>query len=87
MQPILGLPNCSELQLIRRVDAVITSNNEYQHLIQQFTTLFAGIGCIKNPYHIKQDAVPVVTPVRETPLPLTKQLKETIDDLANKIIK
>lgn len=87
-QAILGLPTCAKLNLIQRLDAVYSTNTEYQQLIREFSSLFTGIGCIKKPYHITltQNAVPIVSPVRKVPLPLMNQLKQTINDLINKKI-
>lgn len=85
-QALLGLTTCINLNLIKRVETVIKDISSPSEIFNKFSDLFNGIGCIKHSYHmvLKENAQPVVSPIRRVPLPLIYKLKESIDDLVNK---
>lgn len=88
-QAILGLDSSLELNLIKRIDS-LTKNCQYNSLINEFSELFEGIGCINEPYHIEIDknAKPVVHPTRKVALPLMDDLKQSLAELEkSKIIE
>lgn len=83
-QAILGLETSIALNLIKRIDTLRSNITEIlNQILNEYSELFQGIGCINQQYHIilKDNAQPVVSPIRKVPLPLMDQLKSTIDDL------
>lgn len=92
-QPILGLETCVALNLIQKVESLERNSlnsmqNSLGRLLGKYSQLFSGIGCLKQTHHItlRENAQPVICPIRKVPLPLIDQLKETIDDLEKKKI-
>lgn len=79
---ILGLDSCSLFNLIKRVD-VIESCNGNESIINNNVDLFKGIGCMPGKYSIKlkNDINPVIHPPRKVPLPLLKDLKQTLREM------
>ena len=80
---ILGLPSCSHLDILRRVDAVIASPAAVTEssLLDEYAEVFSGLGRFPGEYHIalSDDAVPVIHPPRRVPLALQARLKQTLD--------
>lgn len=87
-QAILGLSTCIDLNLIKRVETVVRDISTPSEILSEFSDLFNGIGCIKYSYHmiLKENAQPVISPIRRVPLSLINKLKESIDDLVEKKI-
>lgn len=92
-QPILGLQTCVALNLIQKIESleknsVNLTQNGLEGLLEKYSQLFSGIGCLKQTHHItlRENVQPVICPIRKVPLPLIDQLKETIEDLEKKEI-
>lgn len=81
-QALLGLQTCIELNLIKRIYSV---QNTLSKMLNEFTDLFNGIGCMKLKYHIKlkENVTPKISPIRKVPLPLMNSLKNILDELEN----
>ena len=45
--------------------------------------MFHGLGCLKEPYHIKVDptVTPVVNPLRSKPVAFREKLKKSLDEM------
>ena len=75
---LLGLPAITALQLLLRTDTVCTEKKTW---VEQFPTVFKGLGTISNEYKIKlqPDAKPhaIYTP-RHIPLPLRPKVKQEL---------
>ena len=75
---LLGLPAIMALQLVSRVDAIVSTKEEIQ---QEFPALFEGLGNLGEPYSVrlKDDAKPhaIYTP-RNVPIPLRERVKEEL---------
>lgn len=88
-ESLLGLTTCTDLNLIKRVDSL--DNDEAKIKISlKYPDLFAGIGKLKKPYHIKlkENVTPVISPIRKVPLALMKPLENTLNELMkNNIIE
>ncbi|XP_070390759.1 uncharacterized protein [Dermacentor albipictus] len=79
-QAILGLSASETLGLVSRtVDSV--HMNSTDQMTKEFPELFQGIGCLARPYHmvLREEATPVVQPVRRVPLALREPLREELD--------
>ena len=77
---IIGLPSCTQLDLIRRVDTVIAptlSTSPSNDLLKAYSDVFSGLGCYHGEFHIvlREGAVPVIHPPRRVPLTLQPRLK------------
>lgn len=55
--------------------------NSTDQMTKEFPELFQGIGCLARPYHmvLREEATPVVQPVRRVPLALREPLREELD--------
>ena len=76
VQNVLGKRSCSELKLVKRVDAI------ERCITDDYADVFQGLGCIKNViHHIKLDknARPVVHPPRRVPITLRSRVKDELD--------
>ncbi|CAB4039108.1 Hypothetical predicted protein, partial [Paramuricea clavata] len=85
--PIIGLKASQQLNLIKiimNVNNVIGQSAETIH--EKFPKVFQGLGCLKNPYHIEVDPtiIPVVSPLRSTPVALRERLRSSLDDMEKK---
>ena len=83
---IIGLPSCTQLDLIRRVDTVIAptlSTSPSNDLLKAYSDVFSGLGCYPGEFHIvlREGAVPVIHPPRHVPLTLQPRLKEALDNM------
>ena len=82
--PLLSGRTCSELGLItvNRVNRV-NADNSSSDLIEEFSDVFEGLGCLEGEYHIDTD--PDVPPVqhapRRVPVPMKAKLKAKIKEL------
>ncbi|UYV65455.1 K02A2.6-like [Cordylochernes scorpioides] len=80
-QPLLGVGACEDLQLVRRIDVVISGTTNVNPE-REFPKLFEGLGLLEQPYQIKlkEGAKPFSVPIpRRVPLPLMPKLKEQLD--------
>ena len=79
---VLGLQSCVNLGLIQLVMSV-SSNNSMEEMLNKYKSVFQGLGCLKEPYHIKIDTSvsPVIHPPRRIPTALRGKLKTTLDEM------
>ncbi|KAL5468831.1 hypothetical protein EMCRGX_G029953 [Ephydatia muelleri] len=77
--PILGLNASQELNLVK----VVMNVNMQMNAIQQFKDVFSGLGCLKQPYHIKVDPTvkPVISPPRNQPVTIRDRLKTELNKM------
>ena len=77
--PILGLNASQELNLVK----VVMNVNMQMNTIQQFKDFFSGLGCLKQPYHIKLDPTvkPVISPPRNQPVTIRDRLKTELNKM------
>ena len=67
-QNILGLPTCTELRLVKRIDTVASKT---EAPLSEYVDVFKGLGCITGvAHHIKVDPhhTPVIHPPRRVPV-------------------
>ena len=94
VRPLLGLESCLALKLITLNDTVVQiglSIEEIQQkptILDEFTDVFEGLGCVEGEYNIKLKATshPTIQPQRNVPLRLRDKLKAILDDLERKDI-
>ncbi|XP_044750579.1 uncharacterized protein LOC123310930 [Coccinella septempunctata] len=57
-----------------------------EEIINENSDLFAGLGCLKQQYHIKlnENVTPIVHPPRRIPIPILNKFRETLIDLEKK---
>ena len=88
--PVIGLPSCKMMNLVKRVDpsinvesvSQINSVAQSNDLLKQYNDVFTGLGKIGTySISLKEDATPVIHPPRKVPLSLHDKLRETLDDL------
>lgn len=79
-QAILGLSASEALGLVSRPVDVVNASSTAQ-VMTEFPELFQGIGCLARQYHmvLREDATPVVQPVRRVPQALLQPLREELD--------
>ena len=80
-RPLLGRKACRSLNLIQNLAEIKTVTNA-SNIMQQYPTLFSGLGKLEGEYHIslKEDAKPfALTVPRKVPLPLLSETKKEID--------
>ena len=72
--PLLGFKASNDLGLIQ---VVMTVKFDVENPIKSFPKVFKGLGCLKNPYHIKLDTsvTPVINLPRKIPTSLRDRLK------------
>ena len=77
--PILGLNASQELNLVK----VVMNVNMQMNAIQQFKDVFSGLGCLKQPYHIKLDPTVklVISPPRNQPVTIRDRLKTELNKM------
>ena len=77
--PILSFKASQELNLIKVVMNVTTQ--EIDGLIAVYSTVFEGLGCLDQPYHIKIDDTvqPIICPPRNIPVALRERVRDEID--------
>jgi len=88
--PLLGLETCVELNLIQRVDSVLTDNKLWTNnkMYDQNKDVFEGLGCFPETCSIKlsKDAVPSIKPANRVPLALKEKVKATLKSLESREI-
>ena len=78
VQNVLRKRSCSELKLVKRVDAIKSC------ITDDYADVFQGLGCISDViHHIKLDenARPVVHPPRRVPITLRSRVKDELDSM------
>jgi hypothetical protein len=76
VQNVLGKKSCSELKLVKRVDAIERS------ITDEYADVFQGLGCVKDVVHhieVDKNAKPVVHPPRRVPITLRSRVKDELD--------
>lgn len=84
VNPILGLQSCIELNLIKRVETLLSENNqEKQQFVERNKDVFEGLGRFPFEYTIKlkDGAVPTIKPVRRLPDIIKKKLKPALEKM------
>lgn len=77
--PVLGLPTCDHLNIVKRMCVIETSD-----IVKENNDLFEGLGCLKmEPYNIKLDknVAPVIHAPRKVPFLLMNKLKDELTRL------
>ena len=90
--PIIGLKASQDLNLIKIVMNVNSFKDQSTKKIpdtkitDEFPKVFQGLGCLKEPYHIKFDPniTPVVSPLTSTPVALRQKLKKPLHEMEEK---
>ena len=79
-QPILGLKDCEQMRLIKRIDSVITGQLTKHSIKSAYKSVFTGLGTLGK-YHITlcDNSIPRVNPPRRVPCSLRERLKQAID--------
>ena len=80
-RPLLGRKACKSLNLIQNL-AEVDDVNFASSIMQQYPTLFDGLGKLKGEYKItlREDAKPfALTVPRKVPLPLLSETKKEIE--------
>ncbi|XP_045541877.1 uncharacterized protein LOC123723342 [Papilio machaon] len=86
VQPVIELPDCIRLNLLKRIDGVQSDKlSEKEKFIKDNKDIFQGLGTIGT-YQIKivDNAQPVVKPIRRIPLAIKDRLKETLNNYENR---
>ena len=75
-QPILGLKDCEQMSLIKRIDSVVTGQLTKQYIKSTYKNVFTGLGTLGK-YHITlcDNSTPIVNP--QTSSLLTQRAPET----------
>ena len=87
--PILGLKALTQLNLVQRINAIHINTKQKPNLLDNYKDVFQGVGQLPGEYSIKlkENAEPVVYPVRRVPESIKLKLKESLDNMVkNKII-
>lgn len=83
--PILGLRSCRDLGLVKLTFATQKQSKDYskEDIFSKFTSVFRGLGCLQEPYHIQIDSTvePVVHPPRTFPAALRDELKASLEGM------
>ncbi|XP_070377310.1 uncharacterized protein [Dermacentor albipictus] len=76
---ILGLQATKRLGLLSRVHSV--SQDDCEEIVKEFRHIFTGTGCVNKVYHmvLRDNAEPVIQPVRRVPLALTEPLRGELE--------
>ena len=79
-QPLLGLKDCEQMGLIKRIDTVVTGKLTKQYIKLTYRNVFTGLGSLGK-YHITlcDNATPIVNPPRRVPCSLKQRLRTAID--------
>lgn len=81
VQPVIGLPDCIKLNLVKRVESLSQSNSTKESFVKQYKDVFKGLGEIGTyKIKVKVNAVPVIKPIRRVPHAIKDRLKETLDN-------
>ena len=78
--PIIGLNTSEKLNLIKRVYKITNDNPAQPNIEDEFSDCFGEIGCLKRTHHfeVKEDVMPVISPIRKIPFALKTKLKEEL---------
>ena len=81
--PILGLPTCLKLNLIKKTVNSIKQDTTKEIIMNRYSDIFTGIGCFPFSYKIEliENAVPVSLPPYRLPLKLRDKVKLELDRL------
>jgi len=81
---IIGLPTCTALDVVRRIDTV--QSTSLPLLLDDYADVFEGLGELPGEYHIKVDpsVSPVIHAPCRVPLSLQSRLKSALDDMEQK---
>ena len=76
--PLLGLQTCEQLNIIKRIWAVNTSE---PNLMEQYEDVFGEIGCLQGEHHISinSDVKPDIHPPRKIPISMLDKLKAELE--------
>ncbi|KAK3103001.1 hypothetical protein FSP39_015684 [Pinctada imbricata] len=79
VDPILGLPSCEELNILKLVDLVCT-DQQTDRILRKYADVFEGVGRMKGTHHIHVDrnVPPVVHPSRKVPFKMRDKLKDEL---------
>ena len=79
-QPILGLKDCEEMGLIKRIDSIATGQLTKHSIKSIYSNVFTSLGTLGK-YHITlcDDSIPRICPPRRVPCSLKQCLKQAID--------
>lgn len=78
---IIGLPFINKFELLKKVETVVEANTS--QLVNEYKTLFEGIGNIGKPYEIKvkPEVPPVVEAPRKIPISLQEGVKKELEKM------
>ena len=77
-QNVLGLKTITDMKLVKRIDALSTT----EAIIEEYADVFTGLGCVTNTlHHIKLDPAhtPVVHPPRRVPAAMRQKVKDELE--------
>lgn len=86
VKPIIGLPTCYELGLIKRAQSIVVNNKD--KFINDNLDVFEGLGTFQEKCRItlNKDSKPVAMPCRRIPLIIKDRLINTLKNLESKQI-
>ena len=84
--PILGLQACQNLNLVKKIDSVVTGSQvplTKADIVNDYPDVFKGLGSIDGTYHIELDETvePVIHPPRKVPYSLLGRLQDRLKEL------
>uniref|UniRef100_A0A1Y1KVT8 RNA-directed DNA polymerase n=1 Tax=Photinus pyralis TaxID=7054 RepID=A0A1Y1KVT8_PHOPY len=86
--PLLGVQECSDLQLLKRLDSVTNQKlfRSIDDVISKYKHVFEGLGKFPTQHHItlKENAKPKINAIRRVPHILLKPLQNKLCDLVSK---
>ncbi|XP_072380022.1 uncharacterized protein [Diabrotica undecimpunctata] len=77
--PLLGFKECIELNLVKRVDSLVSSKfKNLNDLVTKYAHVFEGLGKFPTKHHItlREDTKPRISTIRRVPHALRKRLKK-----------
>ena len=77
-QNVLGLKTITDMKLVKRINALSTTET----IIEEYADVFTGLGCVTNTlHHIKLDPAhtPVVHPPRRVPAAMRQKVKDELE--------
>lgn len=83
-KPLLGLITCVNLNLIKRIDSIVKTENKIlsdkEKFIEHYKQVFEGIGKFEKPLKllIKDDAIPVTFPPRAIPIKVRDKVRDKL---------
>ncbi len=91
-QPLLGLPTCEKLGLVKRVHVVNKEalNTEVgtgavSDIVNEYNDVFQGLGClpVTHKIQLRADAVPVIHAARRVPVALKEPLRQELERMVS----